>query len=232
MNMKQRILAIDDESDILRLLEYNLGKAGYDCIAAEDGPEALEIAKRTLPDLIILDVMLPNMAGTDVLKELKFDPETRSIPVIMLTAKGEEIDRIIGFELGADDYLVKPFSPKELVLRIQAILKKGASEKKTADIIKAGPLSIDTEKFLVSDGNKRLDLTATEFRIIVELVKLKGRPVSRESLVRKISGINEEYASFRTIDTHIRRLRVKLGPYSGCIETVRGFGYRFAPDSF
>ena len=226
--MRQKILAVDDEKDILRLLEHNLGKAGFDVVLAHDGPEAIDIARSELPDLIILDIMLPNMEGTDVLKALKKDSATEKIPVIMLTAKGEEIDRVIGLELGADDYIIKPFSTKELLLRVNVLLKKKDRECETK-IIKAGLLTIDPERFQVIIDRTSLKLTAAEFKLIVELVSSNGRLLNREHLVKRISSV-DNHATFRTIDTHIRRLRVKLGSYSGCIETIRGIGYRFKED--
>ena len=223
--MKQKILAIDDEIDILDLLRYNLVNAGFAFIPAEDGPEALDLAKRSLPDLILLDLMLPNMEGNEVLRRLKADPYTRRIPVIMLTARGEEIDRVIGLELGADDYIVKPFSPRELVLRIKAVLRKGSSSE-DAKVIKAGPVSMDTERFQVFVDGKEAELTAAEFRILLSLVRSKGRPLCRETLLKRI-GADEGASGERTIDTHVRRIREKLGPHGDLVETIRGYGYRF-----
>lgn len=223
--MRQKILAVDDEKDILRLLEHNLGKAGYDVISAEDGPEAIDMAKRVLPDLIILDVMLPNIEGTEVLKALRKDRITDKIPVMMLTAKGEELDRVVGLELGADDYIVKPFSPKELLLRVNVLLRKKGSEA-GAKVIKAGILAVDPERFLATLNGKPLELTSTEFKLLSELVNSGGRLLGREYLVKKACS-GESHTTLRTIDAHIRRLRMKLGAHYGCIETVRGLGYRF-----
>lgn len=222
--MKHKILAVDDETDILKLLQYNLVNAGFEFISAGDGPEAIELALIELPDLIILDLMLPNMDGNEVLKKLKANPDTSGIPVLMLTAKGEEIDRILGLELGADDYIVKPFSPRELVLRIKAVLRKGASTD--AELVKAGPIVIDIERFSVSIDGQKKDFTAAEFKLLLTLVRAKGRPLSREALLTRI-GQTETAAGSRTIDTHIRRIRVKLGKYGDCIGTARGHGYRF-----
>ena len=223
--MKQKILAVDDEVDILNLLRYNLVNEGFAFIPAEDGPEALELASRLRPDMILLDLMLPNMEGNEVLRRLKADPDTRRIPVIMLTARGEEIDRVIGLELGADDYIVKPFSPRELVLRIKAVLRKGGSFEDTK-VIKAGPVSIDTERVRVFVDGKEAELTAAEFRILLSLVRSKGRPLGRETLLRRI-GADEGSSGERTIDTHVRRIREKLGPHGDLVETIRGYGYRF-----
>lgn len=221
--MRQTVLAVDDETDILKLLRYNLSNAGYGFLEAEDGPEALELAKRSLPDLILLDVMLPNMDGNELLKRLKADPDTKGIPVVMLTAKGEEIDRVLGLELGADDYIVKPFSPRELLLRIKAVMRKGQGS--ASKMLLGGPLSIDTERFAAFADGRRLDLTVAEFRLLSALVNSRGRILGRQRLIRRMGG-DEMSAGSRTIDTHIRKLRVKLGAYGGLIETVRGLGYR------
>lgn len=222
--MRQTILAVDDETDILKLLRYNLSNAGYGFLEAEDGPEALELARKSSPDLILLDVMLPNMDGNEVLKQLKAAPDTKGIPVIMLTAKGEEIDRVLGLELGADDYIVKPFSPRELLLRVRAVMRKG--QDAAPKVVGAGPLAMDTERFAAFADGKRLDLTAAEFRLLLALVDSKGRILGRQALIRRI-GTDEAAAGSRTIDTHVRNLRMKLGAYAGLIETVRGLGYRF-----
>jgi len=226
--MRQKILAVDDEKDILRLLEHNLGKAGFDVISAEDGPEAIDTAQRELPDLIILDVMLPNIEGTEVLKALKKSQITGKIPVIMLTAKGEELDRVVGLELGADDYIVKPFSPKELLLRVKVLLRKKVHEA-GANVMKAGALAVDPERFLATLNGKPLELTSTEFRLLSELVGSGGRLLGREYLMKKACS-GESHMTLRTIDAHIRRLRMKLGAHCGCIETVRGLGYRFSDE--
>ena len=222
--MRQKILIVDDENDILTLLEYNLQKAGFHVISAQDGPEAVNAAKKERPDLIILDIMLPSMEGTEVCKILKGNEATRHIPVIMLTAKGEEVDRIVGFELGADDYIIKPFSPRELVLRVKAVLKRG--QEKEIKVIKAGPVNIDLGKSTAIVEGKVLNLTATEFRLLVELAKSPGRVLTREVLLDRVWG-EGCFVIDRTVDTHMTRLREKLGDYGNFIETVRGFGYRF-----
>jgi len=225
--MRQKILIVDDEADILTLLEYNLEKAGFRVISAKDGPDAIEITKRERPDLIILDIMLPSMEGTEVCKILKSGDATRHIPIIMLTAKGEEVDRIVGFELGADDYITKPFSPRELILRVKAVLKRGHEQE--AKIINAGPITIDIERSLATADGKVLKLTALEFKLLLALAKSDGRVLSRDTLLDRAWG-TEVYITDRTVDTHIRRLREKLGKSSKYIETVRGFGYRFRED--
>jgi two-component system, OmpR family, phosphate regulon response regulator PhoB len=228
--MGYRILAVDDEKDILRLLEHNLGKAGFEVVRAQDGPEAIELARSALPDLIILDIMLPNMEGTEVLKVLKKDALTEKIPVVMLTAKGEELDRIVGLELGADDYIIKPFSVKELLLRVNVLLKK-REHAAGPNVISAGPLTIDSERFLVTIEERPVRLTTAEFKLLTELVRSDGRLKERGDLVKRISAC-EGHATFRNIDTHVRRLRMKLGAWGRCIETVRGVGYRFRKDRF
>src|SRR3990170_7308101 len=222
--MKQTILVVDDENDILTLLKYNLEKAGFKVLSSQDGPEAINTAAKEKPDLIVLDIMLPSMEGTEVCRILKGRDGTRDIPIIMLTAKGEEIDRIVGFELGADDYIIKPFSPRELVLRVKAVLKRGHGDDTKS--IKAGPVTIDINKSSASLDGKLLTLTATEFKLLVELAKSPGRVLTREVLLDRVWG-NDCFVIDRTVDTHITRLREKLADYGDCIETVRGFGYRF-----
>ncbi|OGW12974.1 MAG: DNA-binding response regulator [Nitrospinae bacterium RIFCSPLOWO2_12_39_16] len=227
--MNSKILIVDDEEDILTLLEYNLEKAGFKVISADDGPEAIELAKKEKPALIILDIMLPSMEGTEVCKAIKRDDATSHIPIIMLTAKGEEVDRIVGLELGADDYITKPFSPRELVLRVKAVLKRGHGGEENEGTITAGNIRIDLERSVVISNGKPLKLTATEFKLLVELVKAKGKVLSRDALLDNVRG-TDYYVTDRTIDTHIRRLREKLGKSAKHIETVRGFGYKFMED--
>lgn len=223
--MKYRILAVDDEEDILTLLEYNLKKAGFEFYSAKDGPEAIELAKKIKPDLIILDIMLPTMEGTEVCKLIKNDETISYIPVIMLTAKGEEIDRIIGFELGADDYITKPFSPRELILRIRAVLRRGKEEKKDR-VISAGPFVIDTNNVSVLVNGKKIDFTKNEFKILYELVSSKNRVLSRETIMDRVWG-TDIAISDRSVDTLVRRVRTKLGRFAKYIVTARGFGYMF-----
>ena len=224
--MNSKILIVDDEEDILTLLEYNLEKAGFKVISADDGPEAIELAKKEKPALIILDIMLPSMEGTEVCKAIKRDDATSHIPIIMLTAKGEEVDRIVGLELGADDYITKPFSPRELVLRVKAVLKRGHGGEENEGTITAGNIRIDLERSVVISNGKPLKLTATEFKLLVELIKAKGKVLSRDALLDRVRGM-DYYVTDRTIDTHIRRLREKLGKSAKHIETARGFGYKF-----
>lgn len=195
-------------------------------IKAFDGPSGLEKAKKERPNLIILDLMLPGMDGKDVCRALKSDPLTQTIPTLMLTAKAEEVDRIVGFELGADDYVTKPFSPRELVLRVKAILRRKQPLHEAEKVIRIGDLLIDAERHHISIKNSPLHLTSTEFKLLFELASRRGRIQTREHLLNKVWGYTYEgYA--RTVDTHIRRLREKLGPFGEWIETVRSVGYRF-----
>jgi two-component system, OmpR family, phosphate regulon response regulator PhoB len=191
-----------------------------------DGPSALEFARKERPDLIILDLMLPGMDGKDVCRSLKSTPFTQSIPILMLTAKAEEMDRVIGFEIGADDYVTKPFSPKELVLRVKAILRRKETPGDADKTLHLGDLLIDMDRHQVFVQKRPVQLTSTEFRLLLELASKRGRVQTRERLLDKVWGYTYEgYA--RTVDTHIRRLREKLGPLGDSIETLRGVGYRF-----
>lgn len=223
--MRQTILVVDDEPDIVEIIQYNLEKSGFDVIVAADGPSALEKARDETPDLIVLDLMLPGLEGTDVCRILKQEERTRSIPILMLTAKSEEIDRIIGLELGADDYVVKPFSPREIALRIRNILRR-RSAPETPGPVRAGPLVIDVEGHHVSVSGNTVSLTATEFKLLAILFQRRGRVQTREELLDVVWGY--DYMGYgRTVDAHIKRLREKLGEAAGMVETVRGVGYRF-----
>ncbi len=222
----ESILVIEDEKDIAELVRYHLEQSGFSVLMAEDGATGLELAKKGRPKLIVLDLMLPRMDGKEVCRALKANLATQSIPILMLTARSEEIDRIVGFELGADDYVTKPFSPRELVLRIKAILHRLESQKEEPRRIEIGDLLIDTERHQVTVKGKSVRLTATEFRLLAELASKKGRVQTREHLLDRVWGYTYEgYA--RTVDTHVRRLREKLGLLGDRIETVRGVGYRF-----
>ena len=208
------------------MVEYHLKQSGFSVIRVLDGISGLEQAKKLRPSLIILDLMLPGMDGKDVCRALKSSPLTQSIPVLMLTAKAEELDRVIGFELGADDYVTKPFSPRELVLRVKAILRRKEIPQEETKVIRIEDLLIDVGRHHVSVKNKAIQLTSTEFKLLFELASKRGRVLTREILLDKVWGYTYEgYA--RTVDTHIRRLREKLGPSGEWIETVRGVGYRF-----
>ena len=217
---------VDDEPEAVELLEFNLKKAGFDVLAATDGAQALKKARSALPHLIVLDLMLPEIDGLEVCKMLRRDSATARIPIIMVTAKAGEVDRILGLELGADDYVTKPFSPRELVLRINKVLRRGQPEQAEPDSFKFGELLIDTPQHLVKWRGKSVELTSTEFKLLVLLAKRCGRVQSREQLLRDVW----EYHSMldtRTVDTHMRRLREKLGSAANHLETVRGVGYRF-----
>ena len=222
---KESILVVDDEKDILNLVGYNLEEEGFRVLKALDGPGALKLAQAEIPSLIILDLMLPKLSGTDICKMLKKNEKTMHIPIIMLTAKTDEIDRVLGFELGADDYVTKPFSPRELMLRVKAVLKR-SKEKDLRDIIIVHSLKIDVPKHLVWVENEPVTLTLTEFKLLLTLVKQQGKVLSREALLDAAWG--DDYVGFdRTVDTHVRRLRAKLGHMGQYIETIRGLGYRF-----
>ncbi len=224
--MKPKILVVDDEPEAVELLEFNLKQAGYVVSTAGDGADALKRARTQTPDLIVLDVMLPEMDGFEICKSLRLDSGTAKIPIVMLTAKAAEIDRVLGLELGADDYLTKPFSPRELLLRIKKILARGQTEEKLRDQLRFGDLLIDVPRHIASWKGKTIELTATEFRLLTVLSQRAGRVQSRDQLLRDVW----EYDSLidtRTVDTHMRRLREKLGPASKHLDTVRGVGYRF-----
>ena len=223
---KTTVLVVEDELDILQLITHNLKSADFDVLSAQDGYEALSVAKNHLPQLIILDLMIPGLDGFEVCKELKRSPVTKDIPVLMLTARSEEVDRIVGLELGADDYVVKPFSPRELILRVRAILRRHAPEEQVIARWRRDGLEVDLDAHRIRVDDAETNLTATEFRLLAELISNVGKVLTRDTLLDKVWGYQfEGYA--RTVDTHIRRLRQKLGPYAQWIETVRGVGYRF-----
>lgn len=223
---KQRILVVDDEADTVELVSFNLRNAGFDTSHAEDGAEALKKAKAAAPDLIILDVMLPEVDGLEVCKLLRRDPATARIPVLMLTAKAGEIDRVLGLELGANDYLTKPFSPRELVLRVKNLLQRDEAKTASPESYSIAELFIDVPRHSVTVNKKHVELTATEFRLLVVLVERRGRVQSREQLLQDVWHYDNLIAT-RTVDTHMRRLRDKLGKASRFLDTIRGVGYRF-----
>ena len=220
-----KVLVADDEPDVIDLVAANLCSAGFKVLKAEDGPEALSIAREQSPDLLILDLMLPGMTGLEVCRTLKADPLTAEMPIIMLTAKAEEVDRIVGLELGADDYVTKPFSPRELVLRVQRILKRLEKRKPTEGLLTLGNIVLDRARLSVTVAGKPVDFTATEFKLLALLMERRGRVQSRDVLLNDVWGY-ESVIDTRTVDTHIRRVREKLGSAADCIETLRGFGYR------
>lgn len=224
--MKSKILVVDDEPDVVELVEFNLRNAGFDVVTAEDGEAAVKKARSSCPDLMVLDVMLPEIDGFEVCKLLRRDPSTAKIPIIMLTAKAAEIDRVLGLEFGADDYLTKPFSPRELILRIKKLIQRKTGEAEKIEQYRAGALALDTARHAVSVNDEPVVLTATEFNLLLVLVQRRGRVQSRDQLLRDVWGY-DRIVDTRTVDTHMRRLREKLGPVAEFLETVRNVGYRF-----
>jgi len=222
----RRILIIEDEKDLAELLAFNLEKEGFATRCAFDGVSGLALAKAESPDLVVLDLMLPGMLGTEVCKALRKEKATAHVPVLMVTAKSDEIDRVVGFEVGADDYIVKPFSMRELTLRIKAILRRCDTEQAPASaMLTLGRITIDTERHRVLSAGAEIDLTSTEFKLLRFLVERPGRVVSRDQLLQNVWSYHE-VGDTRTVDTHITRLRSKLGDPGDQIKTVRGFGYK------
>ena len=219
----KKILVIEDEKDVADLLALNLRKAGFRISVAADGVNGLQKAREDRPDFIVLDLMLPGMPGLEVCKILRSDPFTSEIPILMLTAKAEEVDRIVGLEFGADDYVTKPFSPREIGLRIRAILRRG---EPPADSLAAGPIWMDPARHEVRVDGKPVHLTSLEFKLLRTLLQRRGRVQDRDRLLNEVWGY-ESVIDTRTVDTHVRRLREKLGSVGDYIETIRGFGYRF-----
>lgn len=221
----QIILIIEDERDLADLVAFNLEREGYKTVIATDGVEGLTTAGRVIPDLILLDLMLPGMLGTEVCKHLKKDDKTARIPIIMMSAKSEEIDKVIGFEVGADDYVAKPFSTRELLLRVKAVLRRTVADCTGGYVVKVGPLAIDTDRHMVAVNGDEVMFTSTEFKLLHTLAQRFGRVQSREVLLRDVWGYDHVDDS-RTVDTHITRLRTKMGVAGVLIKTVRGFGYK------
>jgi two-component system phosphate regulon response regulator PhoB len=226
MSTMARILVVEDEKDLQDLLSYNLRQAGHEPAVVSLGQDALTHVRTNPPDLVLLDLMLPDMPGTDVCRSLKSDPATRGIPVVMLTARGEEIDRVVGFELGADDYVVKPYSMRELTLRLQAILRRRAAPADAAGLSTFGRLRIDREGHRVWVDGQEVTLTALELRLLSTLYDRRGRVQSRAVLLDEVWRMSSD-VNTRTVDTHVKRLREKLGDAGVYLETVRGVGYRF-----
>ena len=227
--MNVNILVIEAEPDIRRNLEYNLGREGFKASSVGSLDEANEKLKSKKFDLNLLDLMLPDGSGLDFCKKIKSNSETETIPVVILTAKDDEVDKVVGFELGADDYVTKPFSVRELILRIKAILKR--SDTKTKEVVEVerqfGDLKIDVDSHEVHVDSQLIDLTALEFRLLKELVDKRGRVQSRDQLLSEVWGYNAEVTT-RTVDTHIKRLREKLGSMGKYVQTIRGVGYKFS----
>ena len=223
----KRVLIIEDEKDLAELLAFNLEKEGYNAICVHDGKLGLERAAADLPDLILLDLMLPGLLGTEVCKALRKDQRTARIPIIMITAKGDEIDRVVGFEVGADDYIVKQFSMREVALRVKAVMRRfePGTQVPVSELFSIGDIIIDTQRHMVMSAGLEIELTSTEFKLLLYLAEKKGCVQSREQLLQKVWGYNNT-ADTRTVDTHVTRLRGKLGIPGDIIKTVRGFGYK------
>lgn len=225
--MPDTILIVEDDQNIAKLVKYNLEKAGYRTTVCITGEEALEFLDRQLADLIVLDLMLPKMDGFETCRRLKDDTRMSQIPVMILTARGEEVDRVVGFELGADDYVVKPFSPRELVLRVKTILRRGQIKQPMAkENLNSGDIEIDIPRHRVTVKGKEIVLTPMEFKLLTILLERRGRVQSREQLLNDVWNIEADITT-RTVDTHIKRLRQKLGKAGDALETIRGMGYRF-----
>ncbi|UCE87515.1 MAG: response regulator [Deltaproteobacteria bacterium] len=224
--MSPRILVVDDEPDLLELVRVNLEKSGFEVETAVSGREALAIARRTPPDLIVLDLMLPDVPGTEICRTIRAEPSISGLPIIMLTAKSDEIDRVVGFELGADDYVTKPFSPRELTLRVRAVLRRRGQDPSPRRL-EHRSLALDTVRHRVFVEGDEVALTAKEFDLLQRLMSRPGHVLSREHLLAEVWG-SDVVVTQRTVDTHLKRLREKLGPAGDLIETVRGVGYRFA----
>jgi len=220
------VLVVDDEADIVSLLEYHLKRENYVVLSAKDGESALRLAREKGPHLILLDLMLPGIDGLEVCKALKADPATASIRIVMLTAKGEEADIVTGLELGADDYVPKPFSPRVLLARVKAVLRRRQEARAESAVLRIGGLHIDPDRHEVKAHGERCELTATEFRLLRHMVQRPGRVFTRDQLINAARG-DDVVVVDRTVDVHIASLRRKLGECGGLIETVRGIGYRF-----
>jgi DNA-binding response OmpR family regulator len=225
---KKTVLVVDDEKDLVELISYNLRRNGYDVLTAGNGKEALETAQRAIPDLVLLDLMLPGMEGTEVTRRLKSDPRTAGIPIIMVTAKGEEPDVVLGLTIGADDYITKPFSPKILMARLSAVIRRReahAQESSDPPALKAGPVTIDLSRHEVSVEGESIRLTLTEFKLLAALLAGRGRVLTRDQLMDKAMGLDIAVTD-RAIDVHINSIRRKLGAANWVVHTVRGVGYR------
>jgi len=225
------VLLVDDERDLLSVLDFNLRAAGFETILATTGEQALLHLRRRVPDLVLLDLMLPDLPGTEVCRQIKADPRTKHVPVVMLTARGEEVDRVVGFELGADDYVTKPFSVRELVLRLKAVLRRGtggrAAERPPESV---GPIRVDLEAHRAFVDGAEIQLTPLEFKLLTTFMARLGRVQSREQLLEDVWEMSSEIET-RTVDTHVKRLREKLGSGRDLLETVRGIGYRLVEPS-
>lgn len=222
---RPQILIVEDELDIVRVLEFSLRQAGFDTVVAGDGEQARARIQQAIPDLVLLDLMLPDVSGTEICKQLKTTPRTAHVPVLMLTARGEEIDRVLGFELGADDFVTKPFSVRELILRIKSVLRRQLPEQEGGAREQVGPIRVDVGAHRAYVAEVEIELTALEFKLLLSLMSRAGRVQSREQLLDEVWGLLPDTQT-RTVDTHVKRLREKLGPARDLLETVRGAGYR------
>jgi two-component system phosphate regulon response regulator PhoB len=225
MTPPAHVLIVDDERDLVRVVEFNLQQAGYETTAAYTGEEALQKVRHRVPDLVVLDLMLPDISGTEVCRQIKASPRSRQVPVLMLTARTDEVDRVVGFEVGADDFVTKPFSVRELVLRIRAILRRGAGPQADDVREEVGPIRVDPEAHRAYVEGEEVALTALEFKLLTTFMSRLGRVQTRETLLQDVWGMASDLQT-RTVDTHVKRLREKLGAGRDLIETVRGIGYR------
>ena len=225
--MSKQVLVVDDEPDILELVRFALTQEGFTVTTATTGQEALDALKGSQPDAVVLDLMLPDISGTEVCRRIRSNAEMATLPILMLTARSEELDRVVGFELGADDYVTKPFSPRELTLRVKAVLRRSGGPKDEARRLAHGPLVLDLERHRCTVSDEAVELTAKEFGLLATLMSRPGRVMSREKLLDEVWGADIA-VTHRTIDTHLKRLREKLGEAGNLIDTVRGVGYRFS----
>ena len=225
-----KVLVVDDEKDITALVAYHLEREGFRVLQAHDGLQALDLVKRERPNLLILDLMLPQISGLDVCRRLRKEPDTARLPILMLTAKAEEADKVLGLELGGDDYLTKPFGPRELVARVKALIRR-SEERQEEEVVKAGALEVDLARYIVSIRRRPIELTAKEFDLLKALILAKGRALTRDYLLDRVWGYDQaSEIESRTVDVHVRRLREKLGPEAKRIVTVKNVGYRFNQD--
>ena len=225
------VLLVDDERDLLSLVDFNLRAAGFETLLATTGEQAMAQLRRRVPDLVLLDLMLPDVSGTEICRHIKSDPRTRHVPVVMLTAKGEEVDRVVGFELGADDYVTKPFSVRELVLRLKAVLRRAGGGRTTERPPESvGPIRVDVDAHRAYVDGAEIQLTPLEFRLLATFMARLGRVQSREQLLEDVWEMSSDLET-RTVDTHVKRLREKLGSGRELLETVRGIGYRLVDPS-
>jgi len=228
--MPKKIILVEDDQDITRLVTHYLTKEGYTVRSSPDGIKGLQLIKQEKPDLAILDLMLPEMDGLEVCKRLRADPKTSTLPIVVLTAKGEESDKIVGLELGADDYVTKPFSPKELVARVKALLRRSEHPVEESPSYRYGKISLDVARHEVRASGKEIQLTAKEFSLLVQLLKNKGRVLTRETLLDTVWGYDSDVTT-RTVDVHIRRLREKIPFLSKAIVTVKSYGYKLRDEN-